>query len=71
MLRGDFSGALAKLDAATSASPRYAPAYRSKGLVLERMGRTNDAAKAFQTYLRLDPGARDAEKIKARLRALE
>jgi serine/threonine-protein kinase len=71
MLRGDFSIALSKLDGATSASPRYAPAYRSKGLVLERMARSKDAAKAFQTYLRLDPDARDAEKIKARLSALE
>jgi len=71
MLRGDFSNALAKLQAATDASPRYAPAHRSKGLVYERMNRPREAGNAFRQYLRLEPNAADAEKIKARLAALE
>lgn len=71
MLRGDFAVALARFDDATAASPRYAPAFRGKGLLLERMGRKQDAAKAFQQYLKLDPDARDADKIRARLAALD
>jgi serine/threonine-protein kinase len=71
MLRGDFANALAKFQAATDASPRYAPAHRGKGLVYERMNRPKDAANAFRQYLRLEPNAADAEKIKARLAALE
>jgi serine/threonine-protein kinase len=71
MLRGDFEGALAQFKAAISANPRYAPAHRGKGLVLERMGRAQDAASAFKQYLRLQPTAPDAAKIKARLAALE
>jgi serine/threonine protein kinase len=71
MLRGDFANALAKFQAATAANPRYAPAHRGKGLVYERMNRPKEAANAFRQYLRLEPGAADAEKIKARLAALE
>jgi len=35
------------------------------------MNRPKEAANAFRQYLRLEPGAADAEKIKARLAALE
>jgi serine/threonine-protein kinase len=71
MLRGDFGGALDKLSEATAANPRYAPAFRNKGLLYERLNRPKDAANAFRQYLRLSPSAPDADKIKARLTALE
>jgi tetratricopeptide (TPR) repeat protein len=71
MLRGEFSTAHQKLDQAIAADPRYAPAHRSKGLLLERMGRAAEAARAFRTYLRLSPNAADADRIQERLSALE
>lgn len=71
MLRGDFGGALEKLQEATAANPRYAPAFRNKGLLYERLNRPKDAANAFRQYLRLAPGAPDADKIKTRLATLD
>ncbi len=71
MLRGDFEAATTQYKQAIAADRSYAPAYRGQGLVLERLGRTHDAARAFRKFLRLRPDDRGADKIRARLQALE
>ena len=71
MLRGDFADSLAQFQKAIDTSPRFAAAHRGKGLVLERLGRREEAASAFKLYLRLSPNAPDTEKIRGRLEALE
>ena len=71
MLRGDFAAADAAFQQAIAADARHAPAIRGRALVLERMGRAKEAARAFKQYLRVSPQAADAEKMRARLQALE
>jgi len=44
---------------------------RSLAISLQRSGRSADAIRAYQDYLRLMPGAADAEQIKGRIATLE
>jgi tetratricopeptide (TPR) repeat protein len=71
MLRGNFQAADAAYQQAIAADPRHAPAFRGRGLLLERMDRPKDAARAFRQFLKLSPGGSGADKIRARLSALE
>jgi Tfp pilus assembly protein PilF len=71
MLRGDFATARVQYEKAIQADRGHAPAWRGRGLVLERMGRTQDAIKSFRRYLKLSPDAPGADKIRARLQSLE
>jgi tetratricopeptide (TPR) repeat protein len=71
ILRGDSNGAAGLYDRAIAADAGYAPAYRGKGLVLERLGRPDKAAEAFRTFLRLSPGSPSAAKVRERLDALD
>jgi len=64
---GRFDEARRKFQAALAASPRFAPAHRGLGLIYERSGDAAQAARSFQSYLRLAPGAADAAAIRARL----
>jgi tRNA A-37 threonylcarbamoyl transferase component Bud32 len=67
---GDTTGAIARFKAAVAANGRFAPAYRGLGLAYERQGRSDRAARAFQTYLALAGDAADAAAIRARLARL-
>jgi serine/threonine protein kinase len=67
---GDVTGAIARFKAAVAADERFAPAYRGLGLAYERQGRTDRAARAFQTYLALAGDAPDAAAIRSRLTRL-
>jgi Flp pilus assembly protein TadD len=71
MLRGDLAGAAQKFDQAIAANPSDAAAHRGKALVLERQGRTHDAAAAFRAYLKLRPTGTASDKIRERLEELE
>jgi eukaryotic-like serine/threonine-protein kinase len=71
MLRGDFAAADAAYQQAIAADPRHAAALRGRGLLLERMDRPKDAARAFRQFLKLNPDAPGSDKIRARLAALE
>jgi regulator of sirC expression with transglutaminase-like and TPR domain len=71
MLRGDFQAADAAYQQAIAADPRHAPAVRGRGLLLERMDRPKDAARAFRQFLKLSPDGPGADKIRTRLAALE
>lgn len=69
--RGDMPGARRAFRAAVQADDRYAPAYRGLGLVDRRARRATSAVRAFRTYLRLAPQARDRRQVEAVIRSLE
>jgi DnaJ family protein C protein 7 len=70
-LRGDFATAVAGFQRAIMADANYAPAWRGKALALEQLGRNGEAIAAFRQFLKLSPTGVAADKIRARLRALE
>jgi predicted TPR repeat methyltransferase len=70
LVAGDTRGASARYTAAVAPHGRFAPAYRGLGLAYERQGRSDRAARAFQTYLALAGDAPDAAAIRARLARL-
>jgi ornithine lipid ester-linked acyl 2-hydroxylase len=53
---GDFPAALRALDAALAIDPYFFLAMLSKGIVLERMGRTKFAAQVYGNALKIAPG---------------
>ena len=55
---------------AIDAYPGYLDAYRELGIVLQAMRAFDEAAEALATYLRLAPKAKDASKIKRRLKTI-
>jgi serine/threonine-protein kinase len=71
LLRGDFESARKGLRAALAIDPRHAPAWRGLGLLQERSGDRAEAARALRRYLALQPDARDAARVRARLQALD
>jgi predicted TPR repeat methyltransferase len=71
ILRGDSAGAAQLYDSAIAADSGYAPAFRGKGLVMERLGKPEKAAEAFRTFLRLSPGSASSAKVRERLEALD
>ena len=52
---GDFPAALRALDAALAIDPYFFLALLSKGVVLERMGRTKFAAQVYRNALKIAP----------------
>jgi hypothetical protein len=64
---GDTKGALALLKQAKTANPGYAPTYRVLGKVYKKVGDRASAKASFQRYLKLAPGASDADQIKKEL----
>jgi serine/threonine protein kinase len=71
MLGGQLETAATLYDQAVKLDAGYAPAWRGKGLLLERAGRRREAAAAFLEFLRLQPTGPAAEAIRRRLSALE
>jgi TolA-binding protein len=69
-LDGKFEEARRKFQTAIDTAPRFAPAHRGLGLVYERMGHTGRAIRSWQAYLRIAPGAADAELVRARIERL-
>ena len=66
-----MGGAAELYDRAIAADSSYAPAFRGKGLVMERLGKSSKAADAFRTFLRLAPDSPSANKVRERLDALD
>jgi cellulose synthase operon protein C len=59
--------ALAAVDLALALEPRMPEALFNRALVLDAIGRPNDAALAWSTYLSVDPTSGWAAEVKARL----
>ncbi|MFW5925464.1 MAG: protein kinase domain-containing protein [Myxococcota bacterium] len=71
LVQGRLPDAIAKFREATMAHSGNASAWRSLGLANERLGREPEAARAYRRYLRIAPGAGDADTVRQRLDALE
>jgi len=67
LFEGLAPAAVNEFRAATLADPTHAPAWRGLGLANQRLGRPAEARLAFERYLALRPGARDAAEIRRRL----
>jgi CHAT domain-containing protein len=62
--------ALAAADRALQLDPRLAEASFNRALILQRMGLIEQARKAWESYLALDPGSEWSVEARARLRSL-
>lgn len=67
--RGDLEAALDHFRAAREAAPDLVPAHFYEGLTLADLGRPEEAARAFQRVLQLDPGHLEARLELARVQA--
>ena len=70
-MRGQAEQATALYSQALAHDPRRPEALRGLGLALSRMGRSAEAARAFERYLERRPAAPDAPRIRERLAALQ
>lgn len=64
---GDRAGAVQHLSRATKLEPRRSEAWYSLGYLLERSGRSADAARAYRTFLLLAPDDPRADDVRLRL----
>ena len=62
LARGEVSTALARLERAIGFAPSNAIAHNSRGLALVRLGRREEAQRAFQQALALLPAYPEAER---------
>jgi len=67
---GDLAASLADLDRALALAPRNADLYQNRAVALADLGRSEDAARDLETYLRLQPEAEDRQEVELRLQAL-
>ncbi|MDZ7781310.1 MAG: tetratricopeptide repeat protein [Gemmatimonadota bacterium] len=68
---GDDERALAAVERILMLTPTAPAENRSRGLLLVRLGRRNEAAKQLEKYLRVAPGASDADRVEDMLRDLK
>lgn len=65
----DYLKALEAYSQAAVRDPVYAPSFKAKGRVLQKLGRIEEAKEAFQKYLSLEPMAKDRPYIEQFLSA--
>jgi tetratricopeptide (TPR) repeat protein len=58
----DFENALRECDLALQFAPNWAEAHNLRGIVLEALGRAEEAIAAYREAIRLDPGFDDARQ---------
>ncbi|HET9949952.1 MAG TPA: transglutaminase-like domain-containing protein [Longimicrobiales bacterium] len=67
---GDHARALAAVERLLMITPTAPAEARSRGVLLARMGRHEEAALQLEAYLRVSPAATDAPRVEEMLRAL-
>ena len=67
---GNRSAARASFAGALKLRPGYSSAYRGLALVHQRLGSNAKAVRYFKKYLRASPRAKDADKIRQRIKKL-
>jgi regulator of sirC expression with transglutaminase-like and TPR domain len=67
---GDHPRALAAVERLLMITPTAPAESRSRGVLLARLGRHEEAAKQLEAYLRVAPAASDAGRVKQMLRDL-
>jgi eukaryotic-like serine/threonine-protein kinase len=70
LVQGRLPEAISIFRGATMAHTGNAVAWRGLGLANERLGRHPEAIQSYQRYLRLAPGARDADSVRQRVNNL-
>jgi tetratricopeptide (TPR) repeat protein len=68
---GELSGAVDALNRCVQLDPAYAQCYRALGIAHARSGNGAKAAKYYKQYLKVDPGAPDADKVRQLLEQYE
>jgi Tfp pilus assembly protein PilF len=71
MNRGDYDAAISRLRGAVRHDPRWSVPYRYLGQCYEKKRDPKHALAAYREYLKIKPYAKDARKIKKRIRKLE
>jgi len=71
MKRGSFKAAAGRFEEATKWNPQSAEAYRLLGEAREKLKDPKAARAAYEKYLEMSPGARDAAEVRKRLAALQ
>lgn len=68
--RGDTARALAAVDRILALAPEQVDEHRDRGVLLVQLERPEEALDAFESYLRLVPGASDAPTVRGWMRSL-
>ena len=63
----NYIAAESRLKEATELKPDIAAAYIGLGQAQQKLGKTADARKSYESYLQLSPDGKDAEKVKKAL----
>jgi Tfp pilus assembly protein PilF len=69
-IAGNFGPAEGLYKQALAANRGYAPAHKGLGFLYQRVGNKAKAIESLRTYLKLSPGAKDADAVKKRLEQL-
>jgi Tfp pilus assembly protein PilF len=67
----DFESAIKEFKQAALLAPDWPDAYYNLGMVQEKAGKLSDAVTSFRQYLRLAPGASDAETVRSLINKME
>ncbi len=67
---GDELAAITEYQKAIELAPAEPSFHLSLGISYQRLNRAEDAAKAYEEYLKMDPSAPGAEKVKSQIEAL-
>ena len=70
MRKGDMNAAIPRLQEAVQLKPKYAKARLMLAEAYEKSHNPDDAAKAYQGYLKEFPNASDAKKIQKKIEKL-
>jgi eukaryotic-like serine/threonine-protein kinase len=70
-MQGHLPRAAELFTQATARDPRNVAAWRGLGLITERLGRRDEALRAYRRALQLAPSGAQAEAVRARLKVLE
>ena len=68
--KGDDNAAVSEFEKAAKLAPAESKVQVLLGITLEKVGRIPDAIRAYRRFLELEPGAPDAEKVKAHIETL-
>jgi regulator of sirC expression with transglutaminase-like and TPR domain len=68
--RGEKTRALTAMNRVLDLYPQAADAYRDRARLLEELECFGAALADFETYLRLEPGARDARAVQDKIKVL-
>ena len=69
--KGEDSAAVSEFEKAIKLAPAESRTHMSLAITLEKLGRLPEAAREYRRFLEIEPGAPDADKVKAHVESLE